>query len=233
LYSSYFHTGLIARTAGAAKVASDSALKRERERKKRGRYKSADLRNAETYLDKIGTDSRTVVRRSSIGSVLPLKTGTGMGSGCLGVNYDSSFPLLAESNPYRGGKYRDTREVWPTDKWYSKECESKLRERAVRGELAEIGERDYEIDRVGFMTKSMETEMDSLSSCRTTGRRKSIGSSGGRITGGVFEIIDLDASISGFSSFKKGVSAVAESDKYKLAKILLKPGRGHSNCASL
>jgi hypothetical protein len=218
-------------------VASDSALKRERERKKRGRYKSVNLRNAETYLDKIGSDSRTVVRRSSMGSVLPRRTGRGMGMGSgqgfLGVNYTSSFPLFTESNPYRGDKYRDAREVWPADKWNGKERESEVRERAERREKEEMEERDYEIDRVRCMTKSMETELDSYSSCRTTGRRKSIGSSGGRITGGVFGVIDLDATISGSYSFKKGMSAKAEGDQCKLTPILIKPGRGFSNYASL
>ena len=237
-HHSYSHTGLIARSAEASTIASDSALKRESERKKRGRHKSVDLRNAETYLDQIGSSTRTESRRSSMGSIGKAMTGTGMGyglgsgsgSGFSEVNYSSNFPVLIVSNPCRSENYRDAGDARSSEKRNVKEREREMRERAGRREKEE---RDFEIERVRCMTMNVDNDSDPYSNCRTIGRRKSIGSSGVKIKGGVFAVIDLDATYSGSCSFKKGVSAVPEGDQYKKCTMLVKPGGGYANPASL
>lgn len=219
---SFFHTGLIARTARAATVASDSALRRERERKNRGWYKSVDLRTAETYLDKIASSSRGMVRCRSMGCVCAARIGMGSRPGFLGVSYSSRLPVLFVSSPsrVRGDRHRDPLSV---DTVNARERDSETKARVERREK---DERDFQIDSLRFTAKNTEyaeSELDSYTTCRTTGRMKSIGLSEGRMTCGMFGVINLDAPYTGSSSLKKGVSAALEGDQPMRSPMLIKP----------
>lgn len=220
-------------------IASDSATKREAakeaERKRKGKHKSLDLRNPETYLDKIGKNTRSVTRRSSVGSVrnLNLGVGRGLGSGFFGVNTTSSCSQSKEFIPSKSVyKRRESEEARSIERLNSRARERENKDKAERRERAQR-ERDSEIERVNCMMMTVETEIDSCSSRSTTGIRRSIGSSGRRATGGGYGVIDLDSSYSGLTSVKKGPVAVVEGGHFKRSPMLFKPGGGHQNQASL